>query len=57
MTMKIIQKLWIAAGLPCRTCGGKGYVVASDIDAFIKKNGLALYQAADMLAHRLSHGE
>lgn len=44
--MKIIAKLWNAAGLPCRTCGGKGYVVDADVAKFIERNGLAAFQAA-----------
>jgi hypothetical protein len=47
--MKIIQKFWTAAGLPCRACHGKGYVVDSDVDAFIQHNGLAAFQAAETL--------
>lgn len=47
--MKIIAKLWVAAGLPCRTCAGKGYVVDSDVASFIAENGLTKYQAADTL--------
>ena len=48
-TMKVIQKLWNAAGLPCRKCGGRGYVIDSDVSTFIAENGLAKYQAATTL--------
>lgn len=47
--MKIVHKLWSAAGLPCRECGGRGYVVDSGVAKFIAKNGLAAFQAADTL--------
>lgn len=44
-----IQRLWNAVGLPCRECGGRGYVVDSDVAAFIDRNGLAQFQAATAL--------
>ena len=47
--MKIIRKLWNSAGLPCRKCGGKGYVVDADVAKFIEQNGLAAFQAATAL--------
>ena len=56
--MKIIQKLWTTAGLPCRTCHGKGYVVGSDVDAFIQRNGLAAFQAAEtLMMNEIEYGQ
>lgn len=47
--MKIIRKLFPGFSRPCPECGGKGYVVASDVAAFIERNGLAAFQAAETL--------
>lgn len=47
--MKIIQKLWLAAGLPCPACGGRGYGIAPDVAKFIDANGLDTFQAATTL--------
>lgn len=55
--MNMIEKMRKLVGLPCRECGGKGYVVDSDVSAFIEKNGLALYQAADtLMANEITYG-
>jgi hypothetical protein len=53
--MKIVQRLWSVAGLPCRECGGKGYVIDRDIVAFIQRNGLAMYQVATTLMENEIH--
>jgi hypothetical protein len=55
--MKVVQKLWKVAGLPCWECGGKGYVVDADVARFIRKNGLALYQASEaLMANEITYG-
>lgn len=55
--LNIIQKLRTATGLPCRECGGKGYVVDSGIAEFIEKNGLAHYQSASaLMANEIHYG-
>lgn len=57
LRMTIIQKLWTLAGLPCRECAGKGYVVDAEVAAFIERNGLALYQASEALkSNEITYG-
>lgn len=36
-------------GLPCWECGGKGYVIDSEVADFIDRYGLATYQVANTL--------
>jgi hypothetical protein len=48
-TKALIGKARKLLGLPCAECGGKGYVIDSDVADFIVHNGLAKYQAATTL--------
>lgn len=56
--MKIIQKLFLTFSRPCSECGGKGYVVDSDVSAFIERNGLAAFQAAEtLMVNEIEYGQ
>jgi len=45
--MKIVQRLWSAAGLPCEKCGGRRVIIDPDVIAFTQKHGVALWQVGN----------
>ena len=54
----LVSKLLKATGLPCMECRGRGYVVDSDVDAFIRRNGLAAFQAAEtLMINEIDYGD